>query len=408
MKIIHFSQYYTPEQTAGAFGAADNTRTWAKLGADVTVFTAYPNHPGGKIYEGYVQKLISCESIDGVKVIRSKLIVKESKSYVNKLINTLSFFFFGIINFIFNGRKIGKGFDIVTAADGPIFASVLGYVYAFFHRIPFVFEVRDLTWLQLIALGKSEESFSVRIMKGIELHLARRAWRVISITKGFKEVLSSEGVDSRKIYVITNGVDTYDLVKRNYSDVREKFVLGYYGVLGLTQNIVETFPYADVIRKHCADFQYLIIGEGAHKGKIAAAISKRNDDSIRQLPGMNQEELENYFKKTTVGIAKLEKSDKFSYTIPSKVFQIMARGVAVMFIGPEGEAAQIIRENNAGIVLTGNRKEDMRVLNEFFNQNDWYEKIRQMGENGYRTVKEKYSRTLLAKRYFEIMEKVKT
>ena len=416
MKIIHFSQYYTPESTAGAFGAADNTRNWVKMGADVTVFTAYPNHPGGRIHEGYTPKLISTESIDGVKVVRSKLIVKESKSYINKLINTLSFFSFGIINFIFNNRKIGKGFDVVTAADGPIFATLLGSFYASLHKIPFVFEVRDLTWLQLIALGKSEKAMSVRVMKKIELHLARKAKRISSITNGFKKVLVSEGVDERKIYVITNGVDTDGLTRREYKDAGEQFVMGYYGVLGLTQNITETFPYADEIRKHVENFKYLVIGEGAHKEKIRKAIEQRkgdsrygadSSDSIVLMDGMQPEVLESYYDKTSVGVATLEKSNKFSFTIPSKVFQIMARGVAVFFIGPDGEAAQLIRDNNAGLALTGTRAEDLRMLDDFFSQDDWYEKLRVMGDNGYKAIKSYYSRSMLAQKYYKILQSIK-
>lgn len=403
MKIIHFSQYYTPESTAGAFGAADNTRTWANLGADVTVFTGYPNHPRGKIYEGYTPKLMSIENIDGVKVVRSKLIVKESTSYVNKFINTLSFFLFGIINFCVNSKKIGGGFDVVTAADGPIFASLLGYVYAKIHKTPFIFEVRDLTWLQLIALGKKETAKSVQIMKRLELFLARKSDRIISITQGFKDVLISEGIENRKISVITNGVDTKDLIRRIYNNNSELFLMGYYGVLGLTQNIAETLPYADVIKKYCESFQYLIIGEGAHKEKIARTIAERKDKGIMQLPGMNPRELERYFMKTTIGVAALEKSDKFSYTIPSKVFQIMGRGIAILFIGPDGEAAQIIRENHAGLALTGSKEEDMQELDVFFSQGDWYGKLAQMGENGYLAVKNKYSRTKLAEKYYNVL-----
>lgn len=406
MKILHFSQYYYPESTAGAFGAYDNTKTWARMGSDVTVFTAYPNHPKGKIYDGYNNKLISNEVIDGVKVIRSKLIIKESKSYLNKLINTLSFFFFGIINFLINNRKIGKGFDVVTAADGPIFSTLLGYLYATIHRIPFVFEIRDLTWLQLIALGKPVNAISVVFLKKIELRLSKKANRIIAITQGFKDVLVNEGIDEKKIHVITNGVDADGLSKRVYEKKDEPFVMGYYGVLGLTQNVTKTFPYADEIIKHVPRLKYLIIGEGAHRNKIAETIKERKDDSIELLPGMSPKELEKYYLETTFGVATLEKSEQFKYTIPSKVFQIMARGVAVMFIGPDGEAANIIEKNNAGIILTGGIEEDLRKLDDFFGDQNWYEKIRIMGGNAYRTIRDNYSRTMLAEKYYSILMEI--
>lgn len=71
------------------------------MGHDVTVFTGYPNYPSGRIFEGYIPKLMSKESIDGVNVIRSKLVAVPNTSVIKRLENALSYFFFGLFNIIF-------------------------------------------------------------------------------------------------------------------------------------------------------------------------------------------------------------------------------------------------------------------------------------------------------------------
>ena len=85
----------------------------------------------------------------------------------------------------------------------------------------------------------------------------------------------------------------------------------------------------------------------------------------------------------------------------------MGRGIAVMYIGPAGEAADIINNYQAGLTLTGTLEEDLKTLDDFFSDRDWNRKIQIMGQNGKKTVKEHYSRRKLAKDYMEIMEQVR-
>ena len=72
-----------------------------------------------------------------------------------------------------------------------------------------------------------------------------------------------DGVQEEKIEVITNGVDVKPL--KNVPNSREKFVLSYFGTLGISQDIVNTFAYGKVIADLTDDFEYLIIGEGAQR-----------------------------------------------------------------------------------------------------------------------------------------------
>ena len=44
MRILYFSQFYTPESIAPSFRAAENSKIWTNSGHEVTVFTGYPNN----------------------------------------------------------------------------------------------------------------------------------------------------------------------------------------------------------------------------------------------------------------------------------------------------------------------------------------------------------------------------
>ena len=103
-------------------------------------------------------------------------------------------------------------------------------------------------------------------------------------------------------------------------------------------------------------------------------------------------------------VITLRKSENFRYTIPSKLFQVMGRGIAILFIGPDGESAEIIRKYNAGIALTGSKEEDLAKLQEFFSKEDWHKQLKLMGDNGRKAVEEHYSRTKLAEDYISVLD----
>lgn len=399
MKLLYFSHFYLPEQIAGAFRAGDNARLWTRKGHDVTVFTGYPNYPVGKIFDGYEAKLLTEENYEGVRVLRSKIIAKPNTNMIRRIINALSFFAFGLVNILFNRKKVGKSYDVILGTSGPVFAALLGWIYAFTAGKPFVFEIRDITYRQMIATGKSEGSLSVKVMRLLELFLAKQAKAVVVVTNGFKDVLVADGIRAEKIHVITNGVDVESRSETQKED--QNLVLSYFGTLGISQNIMDTFPYAEEITKLCSDFSYLIIGEGAQRQQIEEAAVTIPYLQIKR--GMTMQELEPYYDSSLLSLICLRKSDNFRYTIPSKLFQVMGRGVAVLFIGPEGETAEIIRKNHAGIVLSGSQEEDFKVLRDFFSREDWKQELIWMGKNGAEAVQASYTRTALAERYEKLL-----
>ena len=405
IKVMYFSQFYYPESIAPSFRATENSKIWHELGNDVTIFTGYPNYPKGKIFDGYTPKLLDEEKINGVRVLRSKLIAKPNTSIIRRLENALSYFAYGIINIIFNGKKIGKDYNVVLGTSGVIFNAMLAELFARKNKIPFVLELRDITYLQMQATGKSKNSFFVKGMKWLELHLCKKAQKVVVVTNGFKKILIDEGISESKIEVITNGVDAKR--SRNVDEYKNKFVLSYFGTLGISQNIANTFEYGKQINELIDDFEYLIIGDGAQREKIINMSQNSSTYSfIKMLPGMPLDMLENYYSDTQLSVVTLNKTENFKYTLPSKLFQIMGRGIATLFIGPDGEATEIINKYNVGIALTGTKEKDIEKLKKFFSMSDWKERLKIMGDNGYSTVQKYYSREKLAKKYILLLESV--
>lgn len=400
MNIIFFSTYYHPEAMAASFRATENTRLWTAMGNQVTVFTGYPNYPKGRIFDGYTPKLLSVEEDNEVRILRSKMVAKKNTSIFNRLQNAFSYFFFGFINILFNKQKIGCNYDVVIGSSGVIFNALLAQRFAKRNKLPFVFEIRDITYEQLIATGKNKNSLSVKMMKKLELFLCRKAAKVVVVTNGFKYVLAEQSIPERKIEVITNGVDI--CAQKERKETKDPLILSYFGTLGISQNLVDALEYVEAIHEVIEKSEFLIIGGGAQREQVESTFSKL--DYSRILPEMTMEQLEPYYDASLLSLIMLRKSESFKNTIPSKLFQVMGRGIAVLFIGQEGETAEIIRKYHAGITLTGDRSEDLSKLQSFFRQPDWKNQLLIMGENGRKAVHENFSRKKLAEKYIDVLK----
>jgi glycosyltransferase involved in cell wall biosynthesis len=409
MKILYFSQFFYPEITAGAFRAYEQAKIWAKEdNVDVTVYTANPNYPKGEIFEGYVNRLILKEEIEGMHVIRGKVNIKKNISKLGRLWSALSFMVFALINLVFSKRKIGKTFDVVLGSSGPIFAGVIAYIYSIAYRANFVFEIRDLSYLQMMATMNKKEDLSVRIMRGIELFLCKRAKRVIVVTEGFKQRLIQDGIDSDKITVIYNGVIIKHQQDRNIKTSckvrgiqKEGIVLTYAGTLGVSQQIEELIDF--FVKLKNTKKELYLIGEGAQKQALKKFVKEHKIEGIYFIDAMPSAQLEVFFEKTDFAIVKLKYTSYFSNTIPSKVFDLLSKGVPILYLGPKGEVAELIEKANAGLVLTAlDNAQNVKLFEEKLNTT-----YIESSNKGQEIVEKYYNRQKLSYQYLQILKGIR-
>lgn len=400
-KIIYFTSFFTPESIAGAFRAADHSRVWASLGNDVTVFTGWPNYPTGTLYNGYEVEKLGLETIDGVRVFRSASIIQPNTSFKKRIVCGVSCILNGIIN-LWSKSPVNDNYDVAVVSSGTVFTAWLGVWYAKRNKIPLVVEFRDLTYRQLVAAGNRETSLKVCAMKALELSFCKAADRVVVLTNGFKDDLVAEGVDSSIVSVVPNGAD---IVPCDHAWA-EKLRFGYFGTMGLSQDVPTTLYYARQIQSKGLAREYILIGEGAARADVESAILKEPDGFLQLSHGMSMAELEPYYSAVDMTIVSLQKSDSFRGTIPSKIFQSFARGVPVIFIGPEGEASRIVRESGGGIVLCGSRDEDLAVLQSFASRSDLVLELSRMSKLATEYMERNYTRKRLAEQMLEVLLEV--
>src|SRR3989442_10320241 len=96
MRLVILTQYYPPEVGAPQARLSELARRFVLRGHEVTVVTAMPNYPSGRIHPGY-GGMFRRESRDGVEILRTFVFPTQSASFIPRITNYLSFVFSSMV-----------------------------------------------------------------------------------------------------------------------------------------------------------------------------------------------------------------------------------------------------------------------------------------------------------------------
>jgi colanic acid biosynthesis glycosyl transferase WcaI len=169
-------------------------------------------------------------------------------------------------------------------------------------------------------------------------------------------LINSKGVRSENTAYLPNGADL-DLFSPCPKDetllTNLKIGTGakiflYAGTHGYAQRLDTVIEAAALVSR--PDIHFLFIGDGPEKPRLEKVVHQRHLSNVTFLPARPAPEVRRYFSLATASIVPLMKADLFLDALPSKLIASLACGVPPIFAG-DGEAAQLLRENECGIVV---------------------------------------------------------
>ena len=163
MKIAYICQYFVPEIGAPSARLNEMSREWAAAGHDVTVVTGFPNHPHGVLAKGDEGVRFRQEQLGRVTVWRNWLYATPNEGFVKKTLAHLSF---ALSVALFSGRRMSQ-FDVLIVSSPTFFVVATVYLLARLHRVPYVFEVRDLWPGIFVELGVLRSRPLIRLRENV-------------------------------------------------------------------------------------------------------------------------------------------------------------------------------------------------------------------------------------------------
>jgi len=353
MHILFLTDNFPPEGNAPATRTFEHTREWVDKGHKVTVITCAPNFPEGKVFEGYKNKWLSKQKIEGINVWRVKTYITANEGFIKRIIDFISFMlsslFFGLFT-----RKV----DVVIGTSPQFFTVISAWALAKLKRVPFVFELRDIWPASITAVGAMRGSWIIKALEKLELFLYRQADLIISVTHSFKLELENRGVSANKIKVVLNGVDLSkykplpdkDKAFSEEFQLQGKFVAGYVGTHGLGHGLDSIIEAAELLKSE-DDIRIVLAGGGADRARLEKLVEARDLSNVVMLPKQPKENMPKIWSLCDISLVSLKDTPLFSTVIPSKIFESMAMSLPIIISVPEGESTQIIRTQKAGLVI---------------------------------------------------------
>jgi glycosyltransferase involved in cell wall biosynthesis len=404
MHILFLTHYFPPEVNAPASRTYEHCKRWVSEGHKVTIVTCVPNHPGGRIYPGYRNRLFQKEDKDQIEVIRLWTYLAPNKGFLKRSINFMVFMLMAIL-----AIPLMQKADVVISTSPQFFCGMAGFFVSRLKRIPWILEIRDLWPDSILAVGAIENKSIIKLLEYMELFAYRKADKIVALTMAFKNHMVAKGIAADKIEIITNGVDLslFRALPRN-NDLSEKlkldgkFVVSYFGTHGMAHGLETVLKAANTLENQ-SSILFLLAGDGAERDRLLALRDKMKLKNVMMLSQLPKEKMPYLLAASDACMVLLIKNDLFKTVIPSKIFEAMAMRRPII-LGVDGECRKIIEAANCGICIEPENSQHLaQAVLQLFSNSELSETL---GNNGRNVLEEKYDRDKLAKKFLKMVKGV--
>lgn len=351
MKILFLTHYFPPEVNAPANRTHEHCRRWVRDGHAVTVITGVPNHPRGVIFEGYRNRWLQEETVDGIRVIRTWMYLTPNSGFARRVVNYLGFALTAILASFRAERP-----DVVVATSPQFFVGVAGAVVSKLKRRPFVLEIRDLWPKSIVELGQLGPGPILSVLEALERWLYRSAAGVVVNTRTFRGHIMERGVAEDDIELVYNGIDPERFAPRPKNaallerhGLAGRFTVAYVGTLGLAHGLSTLIEVADRMRDR-TELAFCLIGDGADREKLEQEVARRGLDNVVMLGLQPRDAMPDWIASIDLLLVLLRDLPVFETVIPSKIFEFLAQERPVV-LAAKGEIRRLMEEAEGALVI---------------------------------------------------------
>jgi glycosyltransferase involved in cell wall biosynthesis len=378
VRILVVTHYFPPEAGAPQARLSALAAAWASGGDTVTVLTGMPNHPTGVLPQEYRRAVRRREQRDGYRVVRTWLYATPNEGVARKTLSHLSFM---VSSVLLGGRACGPA-DTVVVSSPTFFSIGSAWLLARLKRARLVVEVRDLWPAIFVELGVLTSRRLIGLLERLELAAYAAADQVVVVSDGFRANLIQRGVPAGKVHTIRNGV-ALDRFRPGVRDriasqaTRARLGAGpgdclvlYAGTHGISHALPAVAdaaallagqavpargddpprpPRADDPPRPPRAVRFAFVGDGSDKPRLRDRVTELGLDHVTLAPAVPPDQVPGLLAAADICLVTLRDVPLFATFIPSKMFEYLAAGRAV--IGAvTGEAAQILGEAGAVVV----------------------------------------------------------
>lgn len=394
MRVGFICPVFPPEPAPAGEMARQLAAKLASEGNDVTIYTQFPNRPGGRIFPGFRRRFRQVEELDGFRLVRCpNWLIGAARKAPNRILENFTFGISSCLNLALGPRP-----DVVLMETWPLFAMEVTLRLCALRRIPVITYVQDcypeaLEYTGIIPI----QGFLANLLRRWDASICRRSARVIAISEGMKSILcNGRGIPPDKIKVVSNWNDCAGFGGNNKdNEWRRKngipphiFVALFSGTLG---HVSGATALVDVARALSGRDDVMIVcaGEGVLKREMQDAASAAKLANIRFLPVQPTEQVAGMFAAADAMLLTMQ-ADYPDSSVPSKLISYLAAGRPVICAaGTDSTVTAIIRETGSGIPVAAEDAEGVAAA--IIRLLDHPSEADRMGERARRCFEERFT-----------------
>jgi glycosyltransferase involved in cell wall biosynthesis len=393
VRLTILTQYYPPELGAPQNRLSELASRFVERGHVVTVLTAMPNYPKGRIFPGY-GGILAREVRDGVNVIRTMIYPTQKADFLRRMTNYMSF----VASSAVAGSFALERPDYLLVESPPLFLGFSGIWLSWLKRTRLIFNVSDLWPESAVRLGAVRPgSLSHRLSAWLESTCYKHSWLVTGQSQGILQDIG-ERFPNCSLYHLSNGVDTSRFQIEPLSAIGTSSVGLYAGLHGLAQGLDQILAAADSLRAE-TNQRFILVGDGPEKSRLRAEAERMKLTNVEFRDPRPASEVPQILAQADFLMVSLR--GYIPGAVPSKLYEAMAAGRPVILIA-NGEAADIVRRHEVGIVVEpGDVNGIVRAVRQLSSNPGLRQRL---GLNGRRAALEYFDRTKIAARFIDYLE----
>lgn len=404
MRILFFSNYYTPDggPAAPLFGMlAENL---VKNGHEVTVITTPPHYPTGYVNNTYRTWRISRSIENGVKVARVPIPSIDRKSLVNRLIQFLAY----QVGATIEGYRSLP--DVVISHSPSLEVWFPFLIHGINKKRKTIYSIHDVYPDVGIRMGIFRSKIIVKLITRMEKKFINEASIVRVLSKSFIKRVQELGAAHEKIRLIYDWVDINSISpmdrQNSFSmeyDLNNTFNIFYTGNIGKVQGLLTVIEAAKLLRNH-SDIRFVFVGEGIAKQDLIRESNNLGLTNVVFIPYQPREKMGEVLASSDIGLVCLRKGTGFG-ALPSKTYSILASGRPLIACVDEGsDTWDVVQQSMGGVAIP---PENPQLLAEAIIQIYADEDLRNsMGIKGRRYVVKFHSLEFGATQFEEIINHI--
>ncbi|MFI2103083.1 glycosyltransferase family 4 protein [Isoptericola sp. NPDC019693] len=364
-RVLLVTHHYPPEHGAPQRRWDTLTPRLMDAGVDVAVLTPPPHYPSGRLQDASADHLPGSVSRGrhGERVVRTRFRPHAAdllSRTADQAVAAASAVSLGLRHFRHPGRRP----HVVVGTVPGIPSMFAAWLLARLLRARLVIEMRD-AWPDLIepsGVLDARRSATSRTLAGARAlvhravtRLQSRADAVVTTTEAFAQVLLERGV--QRVAVVRNGTSFQPLTSADDAGLPEDagrpperpLRVVYAGTVGRAQDLQTVVRAAAQAARRGLRLDVRIVGAGARVPFLEGLVTEL-DAPVTFVGAVPHDEVRRYYAWADTVVVSLRDWKPLEWTVPSKLYEVMASG-AYATACVAGEAAALVQRSGAGSVV---------------------------------------------------------